>query len=150
MVAKMKDTNQLHDGPYGTLYVDSVITINGYQARRTAKRGELDECGIVRHDGFEVVSTVCDHPVQLSGEDGGVTGNDGLALKRKELRIMEDGQGDKKGTLLTETWYNISLALCTPKNSPVIHMTSPLRKVFGLLREVLSSGPIRPCRGEGK
>jgi len=82
VVAKMKDAYQLHDGPYCTLYVDSVITVNGYQACRTAERGELDKCGIVRHDGFEVVSTVCDHPVQLSGEDGGVTRDDGLALKK--------------------------------------------------------------------
>lgn len=55
-------------------------------------------------------------------------------------------------TLLTETWKSMSLALCTPKNSPVIQITLLFREfpVGELGTEPDKSGPTRPCSGEGK
>lgn len=66
-------TYELHDRPNCTLDVDSIVSINRDEARRTAQQRQLNESGIVTHDGLEFLRPFRDHPVQLAGKDGCIT-----------------------------------------------------------------------------
>lgn len=56
-------SHKLHDGSYGTLYIDPMISVDCDQASGAAERWKMNESGVVSHDRFQVVRSICNHPV---------------------------------------------------------------------------------------
>lgn len=69
-----------HDGAHGALDRDARVAVDRADCLGGADRREGDVRAVVPLDGLDVVQPVCEHPVQLPGEDRGVAGDDCLAL----------------------------------------------------------------------
>ena len=60
---KTRTTYKLHNRPYRALYIYPVVAINRDQARRATESRELNKSCVVAHNGFEVISSVSNHPI---------------------------------------------------------------------------------------
>lgn len=79
--SRARSTYQLHDRPDGPLNVDPVVANNRDYAGRAANRGELNERRVVVHQSFQILGTLCHHPVHLARKDGAIPRDELLSLQ---------------------------------------------------------------------
>ena len=71
---------QLHYRADSSVYVYTMIAEDGDQAGRATNGRKLNEGRVVVHKRFEIFSAFRDHPVKFARQDGGISGDDLLAL----------------------------------------------------------------------
>ena len=118
-LSPVRHTHQSHQASDSALNVDPMIAKDRDKARLRPNRWSLDIRAVIVHDLLDLVDSFRQKPVQLAREDCGITGDDQAALcgsaqnpKLKSVRL----------TFCTARLRSMSLALCTPKNSPVIQI----------------------------
>lgn len=80
-----------------------MISKDRNQASLGANRGDLDVCGVVVHDGANVVKSFREKPVEFSGKNDGITRDDKIVLQtiscQNKLQIQSrvDGPFAQRG-----------------------------------------------------